>query len=146
MEVTLARMAEIEEVSILFDRYRVFYQQRSDIEAARFFLQQRFERDDSKIFIARVDDIIVGFTQLYPSFSSVSMKPIWILNDLFVAESSRNKGIAKSLMDAAAHFGRETGAIRIILATQVSNAAAQSLYQSLGYSKNEDFYYYALAL
>jgi ribosomal protein S18 acetylase RimI-like enzyme len=146
VEVTLARIQDLEEVSILFDRYRVFYQQPTDLEAARSFLRDRFQKQDSKIFVARTDDLIRGFMQLYPSFSSVAMKPIWILNDLFVVESCRNKGIARSLMEAAANFGRETGAIRILLSTQVSNIAARSLYRSLGYIKNEDFHQYALSL
>ena len=71
---------------------------------------------------------------------------MWILNDLFVEESSRNKGVAKSLIGAAEDFGRETNAVRIILSTQVANIAAQSLYESLGYSKNEDFYHYGQQL
>ena len=146
MEVILARIEELEEVSRLFDRYRVFYNQSSDIEAARSFIQQRFHQKNSTIFIARSQEQTVGFTQLYPSFSSVSMKPIWILNDLFVEEAERNQGIAKLLMGAAENFARETGAIRIILSTQVANLAAQSLYRSLGYIKNEAFYDYALPL
>lgn len=146
MEVTLAQIEDLEEVSKLFDRYRVFYDRSSDIDAALSFLQKRLQQGDSKIFVARTDKRIVGFTQLYPSFSSVSMKTVWILNDLFVEESSRNKGVAKSLIGAAEDFGRETNAVRIILSTQVANIAAQSLYESLGYSKNEDFYHYALQL
>lgn len=146
MEVTFAKIADLEEVSMLFDRYRVFYRQPSDLEAARFFVRDRLQNQDSTILIATTDEAIGGFLQLYPSFSSVAMKPIWILNDLFVAESYRNQGIAKLLMTAAANFGRETGAIRVVLSTQISNTAAQSLYQSLGYIKNEEFHQYALSL
>jgi ribosomal protein S18 acetylase RimI-like enzyme len=146
MEVVLAGVEELEEVSRLFDRYRVFYNQSSDLEAARSFLKERFEQKNSTIFIARSQAQTVGFAQLYPSFSSVSMKPIWILNDLFVEEAARNQGIAKLLIGAAENFARETGAIRIILSTQVANFAAQSLYRSLGYSKNEAFYHYSLLL
>ena len=113
MEVVLARIEELEEVSRLFDLYRVFYNQSSDLEAARSFIQQRFHQKNSQIFIARVQEQTVGFTQLYPSFSSVSMKPIWILNDLFVEEAERKQGIAKLLMSAAENFARETGAIPI---------------------------------
>jgi ribosomal protein S18 acetylase RimI-like enzyme len=146
MEVALAQIEDLEEVSKLFDQYRVFYNQSSDIDAARLFLQNRLQHGDSKIFVARTDQRIVGFTQLYPSFSSVSMKTVWILNDLFVEKSSRNKGVAKSLIGTAENFGRATNAVRIILSTQVANITAQSLYESLGYSKNEDFYHYALQL
>lgn len=89
---------------------------------------------------------IVGFTQLYPGFSSVSMKRVWILNDLFVDEGYRGQGVAKSLMSAAENFARETECVRIVLATQISNVAAQSLYESRGYAKDEEFYHYALRL
>jgi ribosomal protein S18 acetylase RimI-like enzyme len=146
MEVFQANFEHLEEVSKLFDQYRVFYKSSSDLEAARKFLQERFQKDDSMIFVVRSEGHLVGFTQLYPSFSSVSMKRVWILNDLFVEESYRNQGVAKSLISAAENFAQETGAVRIILSTQVSNITAQSLYESLGYIKNQDFYQYALQL
>jgi GNAT superfamily N-acetyltransferase len=146
MEVTLAQLEQIDELAELFDRYRMFYQQSSNTDAARTFLQERLKKIDSTIFVASNDGQIVGFTQLYPSFSSVSMKRIWILNDLFVRETERNKGVAKLLMSAAADFAQETAAIKIVLSTQISNNLAQALYESLGYTKNEEFYQYQLKL
>ena len=146
MEIVLAKFEDLEEVSRLFDQYRVFYKKSSNIEAARTFLQERFQKNESTMFVARDQELMVGFTQLYPSFSSVSLKRTWILNDLFVEEPYRKKGVAKSLIKAAERFARETGAVRIILATQISNTAAQSLYESLGYVKDKDFYHYALQL
>ncbi len=146
MEVILANVEHLEEVAKLFDRYRMFYQQSSDLGAARSFILDRLQKGDSKIFVAEDHEQIMGFTQLYPSFSSVSMKPIWILNDLFVAEDYRQQGAAKLLISAAANFARETGAVRITLSTQISNVTAQSLYESLGYVKDEDFYHYALSV
>ena len=146
MEVFLASLKHLEEVSRLFDKYRVFYQQPSDMEAAKKFLQERLQKNDSTIFLASNRGNMLGFTQLYPSFSSVSMKRVWILNDLFVDEAYRGKGAAQLLMNAAEEFARETGAIRIVLATQISNVVARSLYVSRGYIKDEDFYHYALRL
>ncbi len=146
MEVRLAGSEDLEAISQLFDLYRVFYSQSSDLAAAQAFIQERFDRQESQIFVAFDRDRIVGFTQLYPSFSSVSMRKIWILNDLFVAASARKQGVAKLLMNAAAAFARETGAIRISLSTQVTNTIAQSLYRSLGYDRSEDFYDYDLTL
>jgi ribosomal protein S18 acetylase RimI-like enzyme len=146
MKVFQARYEHLEEVSTLFDQYRMFYNSSSDYEAASHFLKERFEKRDSAIFAASIDGCIVGFTQLYPSFSSVSMKRVWILNDLFVDEGYRGNGVAKLLMSAAENFARETGSVRIVLATQVSNIAAQSLYESRGYAKDEEFYHYALRL
>jgi ribosomal protein S18 acetylase RimI-like enzyme len=146
IKVGLAQLEQLEELAELFDRYRMFYQQPSNTEAARYFLQERLEKSDSTIFVAITDGQIVGFTQLYPSFSSVSMKRIWILNDLFVRETDRNQGVAKLLMNAAADFARETAAIRIVLSTQISNNLAQAFYESYGYTKNEEFYQYQLTL
>jgi ribosomal protein S18 acetylase RimI-like enzyme len=146
MEVFQAVLENLEELSSLFDQYRIFYKSSSDMEAAKKFLQERFQKSDSVIFAASHNGHMVGFTQLYPTFSSVSMKRVWILNDLFVEEAHRRKGIANSLMDAAEKFARETKAVRIILATQISNMLAQELYESRGYLKDEEFYHYALRL
>lgn len=146
MEVFLPSFEQLEELSKLFDQYRIFYRQSSDIASAKKFLQERFKKNDSTIFVAHNHGYIMGFTQLYPSFSSVSMQPIWILNDLFVEEAYRHQGVAHSLMKSAENFARETGTIRITLSTQVANIVAQSLYESLGYKKNQDFYHYALQL
>jgi ribosomal protein S18 acetylase RimI-like enzyme len=146
MKVFQAHPEHLEEVSKLFDQYRMFYKSSSDREAAKQFLRERFEKGDSTIFVARHAEQIVGFTQLYPSFSSVSMKRIWILNDLFIDENYRRNGVAQSLMRTAENFARETGAVRMVLATQMSNVAAQSLYELRGYVKDEEFYHYTLRL
>ncbi len=146
MRVFLANIEHLEALSVLFDQYRVFYQQASDLDGARLFLEKRFGDRDSIIFAASDSEQLVGFTQLYPSFSSVSMKRVWILNDLFVTFSHRNKGVARLLMAIARQYAEETGAIRIILATQQSNYAAQALYESLGYEKDEVFDHYSLRL
>jgi len=146
MEVFQAGSEHLEEVSKLFDQYRVFYNSSSDYEAGTEFLKERFKERDSIIFAASIGGRIVGFTQLYPSFSSVSMKRVLILNDLFVNEGCRGKGIAKSLMSAVENFARETECARIVLATQISNGVAQSLYESCGYAKDEEFYHYVLRL
>lgn len=139
MEVFQAHIGHLEGVATLFDQYRVFYNQLSDLEAARAFMQKRLQKNDSTVFVVCDDGRMVGYTQLFPSFSSVSMKRVWILNDLFVQEAHRKKGAAKLLMGAAENFARETGAVRIILSTQVSNVAAHSLYESLGYGELESW-------
>jgi GNAT superfamily N-acetyltransferase len=146
MEILLACTEHLEEVSQLFDRYRIFYQQPADLDAARIFMGERLQKGDSQILVAINKKQSIGFTQLYPSFSSVSMKPIWILNDLFVVESDRQQGVAKLLIGAAVDLTRESGAVRLALSTQITNTAAQSLYESLGFSKDQDFYHYALSL
>lgn len=146
MKVFLANIKHLEALAVLFDQYRVFYDQPSDIDKARLFLQKRFDDRDSVIFAASSHDLIVGFTQLYPSFSSVSMKRVWILNDLFVAPLHRNQGVALSLMAIAKQYAQDTEAIRISLSTQKTNHAAQALYASLGYERDEVFHHYSLRL
>ena len=146
MEVLQASLAHLEAVSQLFDQYRVFYQSPSDLAGAREFIQERFQKGDSVIFVANNSGQIVGFTQLYPSYSSVAMQRIWILNDLFVEPASRNQGVAQMLLKTAEAFARQTNAHRISLATQTSNLAAQSLYQLLGYGKDQVFDHYSLKL
>ncbi|NJM60503.1 MAG: GNAT family N-acetyltransferase [Oscillatoriales cyanobacterium RU_3_3] len=146
MEFRLAHMDNLDEVTRLFDSYRIFYGQVSDLDAARQFIQMRFQQGDSTIFIALDELRGVGFTQLYSSFSSVSMKRVWILNDLFVEETARRQGVGAQLMQAAESFARQTGAVRIALSTQMTNQSAQSLYESRGYVKDEVFYHYSLPL
>ena len=146
MEIRRANLEYLEGLAILFDRYRVFYGQASDPEAAKQFLRDRLTNGDSVIFIAGKNEQSIGFTQLYPSFSSVSMKRIWILNDLFVEQRYRRQGIATALMNAAENYARDTGAARIALSTQISNTSAQILYRSRNYTKDEAFYHYQLPL
>ena len=146
MEIRLANLEDLEGLAILFDRYRIFYGQASDLEAAKQFLRDRLINGDSVIFMASENEQCIGFTQLYPSFSSVSMKRIWILNDLFVEQRYRRQGIATALMNKAENYARDTGAARIALSTQISNTCAQTLYRSRNYTKDEAFYHYQLPL
>ncbi|HEY9887921.1 MAG TPA: GNAT family N-acetyltransferase [Candidatus Obscuribacterales bacterium] len=146
MEIVVANLAHLEALAALFDGYRVFYQQPSDLAGARQFLQARLEKGDSTILVAQTVDDLAGFTQLYPSFSSVSMKPIWILNDLFVDEAHRGQGVAKRLIEAAETFARNSGAISMVLETQITNTSAQALYEARGYRRDTEFYHYSLSL
>jgi ribosomal protein S18 acetylase RimI-like enzyme len=137
-----------------FDAYRVFYQQTSDIELARKYLSERLKNQESVIFFAydrsnerpKASHDCLGFVQLYPSFSSVSAKPMWILNDLFITQTARRRGIAKQLMAAAKQHAKETNAKGLILETDTDNTNAQSLYESLGYQKSSDVFHYQLWL
>ena len=144
MEVIQAQLEHLDDLSCLFDQYRVFYKASTDIDAARAFLEERLQNQDCVIFLGHQGDRLVGFTQLYPSFSSVSLGKIWILNDLFVMESFRRQGLATLLMSHAENYARETGAIRIGLSTQFFNKGAQALYEARGYLKDNEFWHYSL--
>ena len=128
----------------LFDAYRVFYEQESDVEKAEAFLRERLTGLESIVLLAFQDDAPAGFTQLYPSFSSVSLARVWILNDLFVTPALRGRGVAEALLKRAATFGENAGALRLDLATQVENETAQRLYERLGWQPEDGFYHYSL--
>ncbi|HEY4360926.1 MAG TPA: GNAT family N-acetyltransferase [Bryobacteraceae bacterium] len=145
MIVRQATIDDLEALVPLFDAYRQFYRQPSDPDLARRFLLDRFQHNQSVIFIAMAGEA-VGFTQLYPSFSSASAARIFILNDLFVKPEARRSRAGSKLLEAAAHFGRAAGAVRLTLSTEVTNLAAQALYEASGWKRNEDFYVYNLPL
>lgn len=126
---------EINMVVNLFDSYRVFYKQISDSVLAEHFLTERLTNNESVIFVALDKDKPIGFTQLYPTYSSVRTARNWILNDLYVDENYRKQGIGKLLIDAAVDFGKYTGVKYVQLETAVDNFNAQHLYESIGFVK-----------
>src|SRR5689334_2179856 len=127
---------QVELVAALFDAYRQFYGQPPDLEGARRFLAERLGRGESVIYAVVENGRALGFTQLYPSFSSVSMKPIWILNDLFVAEDTRRQGAGTRLLCAARDHALRSGAARLALSTAVTNTTAQALYERHGWRRD----------
>jgi GNAT superfamily N-acetyltransferase len=146
IEVRQATVADLNLLVPLFDAYRQFYRQPSDPERAHRFLLDRLEREQSAVFLASEGAVAAGFTQLYPSFSSGAMAPILILNDLFVAPDARGRGVGSALLRAAADYGRRTGALRLVLSTEITNTTAQSVYERLGWERDTTFCVYNLAL
>lgn len=146
VQIAAAGEQDLEEVAQLFDAYRVFYRQPSDLAAARAFLNERLRRRDSVILVARRHGAAIGFLQLYPSWSSVRLRPIWIVNDLYVAPDARAAGVGRRLMDRAREWANATGAARLELTTERANVTAQALYRSAGYVRDDVFYKYVLTL
>jgi ribosomal protein S18 acetylase RimI-like enzyme len=148
MEVVIrqATVLDLEGLVPLFDGYRQFYHQTSEPDRIRKFLLDRFEHNQSVIFVAVKDETAVGFTQLYPSFSSGGLARIFILNDLFVDPCARRIGAGSALLRAAEKYGRSVGALRLVLSTEVTNTPAQSLYEKLGWKKNAEFCTFQIAL
>lgn len=153
MEIRRIVKSEIDLVAGLFDKYRVFYKQQPDIERAKNFLQERLDNNESVIFVALINEnnkmIPAAFTQLYPAYSSVHTVKNRILNDLYVEEAYRKRGIGEQLIKTAMDFAKKEGAMFIQLSTAVDNYPAQSLYESLGFVKQEpekDFFTYRIAL
>ncbi len=134
MQVRRGGLPDAARIAALFDRYRQFYEQAPDAHAALAFIQERLARGESAIFLAEADDgRALGFTQLFPSFSSVRAARTWILNDLYVLPEARRQGVARELLDTAAAFARQTGAVRLELETDHDNRSAQALYRHLGW-------------
>lgn len=131
----------------LFDGYRQFYKQPSDLVVARDFLRDRFEHQQSVIFIAEsAGGAGLGFTQLFPSFSSVSAARIFVLNDLYVSDEARRLGVGAALLSAAADYARSIDAVYLMLSTAVDNTAAQALYEREGWRRDEEYLTYNLKL
>lgn len=139
-------LEQVELVAPLFDAYRQFYGRTPDLDGARRFLAERLRRGESVLFAVVEQGRALGFTQLYPSFSSVSLKPIWILNDLFVAEQARRQGVGAWLLRAARDHASRTGAARLALSTAVTNVKAQSLYECEGWRRDTEFFHYEYEL
>jgi len=146
MKIMKATVKHIDMASALFDLYRQFYEQISDIEQAKKFLEERMKKNESEIFLATDDEEItgMGFVQMYPAFSSVGLKKIWILNDLFVHKNFRKQGVAEALIKKCSELAKETEAKGIVLETAISNSEAQKLYDKTGFEKDSEHYYYFL--
>lgn len=148
-EITVrqAALTDIDNLVPLFDGYRRFYGRLSNPDAARTFLRERLGNKESVVFIAYDgNNRPAGFTQLYPSFSSVSLARLFILNDLYVDPSARWKGAAKALMNTAGDYARQQGAIQLTLSTATDNRAAQALYESQGWKRDDEFLVYNLMI
>ena len=141
-----ATTEDVEALVPLFDGYRQFYGQASNPEAAREFLGQRFRQRQSTVFVAESAGQAVGFTQLFPTFSSVALAPAFVLNDLFVLAEFRRFRVGQRLLEAAVAFCRSAGAVRVSLSTAVSNGAARALYEASGWQRQTDFDVYVLKL
>lgn len=147
LRVVRAGKEHVKAVSTLFDLYRQFYQREADPALARKFIGDNIRKERSIIFLALdSNNEALGFTQLYPGWSSVSTSPIWILNDLYVSGAARRRGVGQALMEAARQLASKTRTPRIDLITAVDNHDAQALYESLGYKRDMDFYRYSLAV
>jgi GNAT superfamily N-acetyltransferase len=133
---------DIRAVAPLFDAYRLFYNAASDPAGAHDFLYDRWRLRESVLFIAYDSETPQGFVQLYPLFSSVEMRRIWLLNDIFVDPSARKSGIGRALMRRAEQHARETGSAGLTLSTALDNAQAQALYESEHYMRDSVFCVY----
>ena len=148
MRITQATLEHLDLLTPLFVKYREFYGALPFPDSSRAFLEKRLRRKESVIYLALADDEdkLLGYCQLFPSYSSLSLKRVWILNDIFVAEDARRMLVADRLLQTAKQMAKDTNAVRMRVATSVSNEVAQKTYESIGFREDTRFKNYTLEL
>ena len=131
----------LDDLNRLFDAYRIFYEAKSDLKASYHFLSERMLHNESTVYIAYIDNIAAGFTQIYPMFSSVSMQRLYVLNDLYVDPTYRSKGIGEALLNKGKEYTVANQGKCLILETANDNPA-QHLYERLGWEKDLEYLHY----
>ena len=148
MRIVQATPEHLDLLTPLFVKYREFYDAMPYPETSRSFLEKRLTRKESVIYLAMADheDKLMGFCQLYPSFSSLSLKRVWILNDIYVAEDARRQLVADNLIRTAKKMAKDTNAVRMRVSTSSDNEVAQKTYESIGFKEDTEFKNYVLPI
>lgn len=141
MTIKQAQINDLPDLIPLFDGYRMFYRQASDFVGAKSFLSERITKNESIIYIAYVEENAIGFMQLFPIFSSVSMEPMFLLNDLYIEKNYRGQGIGTALIDKGKELCKENNYKGLALQTETTNPA-QKLYEAVGFKKDPDLHYF----
>ncbi|MGA7595335.1 MAG: GNAT family N-acetyltransferase [Gallionella sp.] len=144
IQTRIATMADADSIAPLFDAYRQFYDQPADLPLAARFIRDRMRMNESVILLATgADHRILGFCQLYPTFCSIQAMPICSLYDLYVLPEARRCGTGRALLQAAERYAAQNRFARLDLTTAKTNASARSLYESLGWVRDEVFQAYS---
>ena len=146
LQIKFAQPEDCEKIGEVFDLYRQFYKKESNIEACKNYIHKRLSNNEAQIFYIENEKECMGITQLYTTFDSLELSKKIILYDLYVRSEYRNKGIGRMLMNAAKSFAEKKGVTSIELSTSINNKNAQSLYESLEYQRDTEFYDYYLAI
>ena len=143
MKTRAATLTDLEQLSKLFDAYRVFYRKESDINAGKKFISERLKQKDSELFVCETaEGQLAGFVQLYPLFSSTRMQRLWLLNDLYVDPKHRGQQVSVQLIEASKRLAQASGACGLILETEKSNLIGNNLYPKTGFKRNEGSNFY----
>ncbi len=148
MRIVQATLEHLDQLTPLFVKYREYYGQLAYPESSRKFLENRLTRKESVIYLALAadEDRLLGFCQLYPSYSSLSLKRVWILNDIYVAEDARRQLVADRLLQTAKKMAKETNAVRMRCSTSIDNEVAHKVYESIGFIVDTEFKNYVLPI
>ena len=144
LQIKIAQPNDFEKIGEVFNLYRQFYEKESNIEACRNYIYERLINNEAQIFYIENEKECMGITQLYTTFDSLELSKKIILYDLYVRSEYRNKGIGRMLMNAAKSFAEKKGVTSIELSTSINNKNAQSLYESLNYQRDTEYYDYYL--
>ena len=143
MTVREAWLSDVDDIAPLFNAYRMFYEQPSDLDGAKAWIRDNMALKRATLFVCQENDVLLGFTQLYPAFCSVEMKPFYVLYDVYVDPKSRQRGVASMLLRHAHAWAKTQGATRVDLETAHTNTTAQSVYEALGYALDSEFRKYS---
>ena len=149
MRIIKATLEHLDLLCPLFIKYREFYGELPFPDSSRDFLEKRLRRDESVIYLALSkddDNKVLGFCQLYPSFSSLSLRRVWILNDIYVAEDARRQLVADRLLQSAKKMAKQTQAGRLRVASSRDNLAAHKMYESIGFVEDQQFKNFVLPI
>lgn len=140
--IEAATLDHLNEFAELFDQYRVFYRQASDLEKGKAFLKDRIENQESVTFLIKTEDKFVGFAQLYPLYHYKALQRQWLLSDLFVDPAFRGQGLSIELIERCKTYCDETAACGLLLETEKTNDIGNRLYPKCGFELDEDHNYY----
>ena len=143
METRKATIQDLPQLAKLFDEYRIFYHKETDLEGAMGFLKQRIKNNESIIYVVDKENKLLGFTQLYPLFSSTNMKRAWLLNDLYVNPEYRGRGVSVTLIDEAKELARSTKSHGLMLETDKTNNIGNNLYRRTRFELDKEHNFYS---
>ncbi|MBV9270761.1 MAG: GNAT family N-acetyltransferase [Candidatus Eremiobacteraeota bacterium] len=143
-EITIreALMSDLDALLPLVDAYRAFYKQESDLESTRSFMRNRLQSPMTNVFLAEGKFGIVGFAQVFETYSTVRLAPMFILEDLFVDPQQRGAGVGTALLQRVVEFAKKRGAGGMFLETAHDNETAQRVYDRAGWTRETEFYKY----
>jgi ribosomal protein S18 acetylase RimI-like enzyme len=146
MHLRTLEQVDLHEAAVLFDNYRQFYRQPSNVRAAQSFIAERLRKRDSLFTLMECDAVLAGFVQVYPTLSSIAAADVWVINDLYVEPRHRGRGVARELMGWVYGVAQTAGIRQVRISTETSNVVAQSLYESIGYTADARFKYYVATI
>jgi ribosomal protein S18 acetylase RimI-like enzyme len=102
-------------------------------------------RSDQQIFVAELDDQVVGWVHAM-IFDLIESEPFVVIGGLVVDSNHRRLGIARNLMARAEDWTRERGLSIVRLSSSSTRTAAHTFYKTIGYEHIKTQYAFAKSL